>query len=84
MTNPVAADEAIRRAFFITGSDSATIKTVQVFDHETYQLVGSFNVANAGGKILSLIRWGSDGLAFATANDRVFLIRAPQQVCLSE
>jgi len=83
-TNPVAADEAIRRAFFVTGSDSATTKTVQAFDQQTYQLVGSFNVSNAGGKILSLIRWGNDGLAFTTANDRVFLIRAPQQVCLSQ
>jgi hypothetical protein len=83
-TNPVAADESLRRAFFITGSDSSSTKTVQAFDSRTYQSVGSFNVTNATGKILSLIRWGNDGLAFATANDRVFLIRAPQQVCLTE
>lgn len=69
----VRPDSRVGRTFFLTNS-GATRKLL-AFDSSTFTLIGSVDVSGVVGTPTSLIRWGSDGLAFRTSADQVFLIR---------
>ncbi|MBI2953284.1 MAG: hypothetical protein HYY30_03150 [Chloroflexi bacterium] len=70
----VRPDGAVGRTFFLT---SGTADVIQAFDQATFAFVGSIEVPGVNGTSSSLIRWGSDGLAFRTSGGQIFLIQSP-------
>ena len=66
-------DAKIGRVFFLTGSGGTL--TLQAFDTQTFLEVGSLAVPGVSGSPRSLIRWGTNGLAFRTSGGQLFLIR---------
>lgn len=71
----VRPDCTVGRTFFLTGS--GTTRTIQAFDQATLAFIGSIDVVGVNGTPGSLIRWGSDGLAFRTSGGQVFLVQSP-------
>ena len=73
------ADTRSRRAYILTGLDSAvgSTWTLRAFDTDTYLPVASIDIPGVRGVTGSLIRWGTDGIAFGTGGNQVFLIQSP-------
>lgn len=78
-------DGGSKRIFAVTGLGSDdTVATVQAFDLNTLMLNGAVNIPNLGipaipqfTRYTSLVRWGSDGLAFRTSSNEVVIVRSP-------
>ena len=47
------------------------------YSHTNYVLVREFRVPGVSGTPKSLVRWGTDGLAFLTTSNQVYLVRPP-------
>jgi hypothetical protein len=73
------ADAKSGHVYFLHGStvSSESTWTLSAFDMQTFLPVGSIDIPGVKGITGSLIRWGSDGLAFGTGGDQVFLIESP-------
>ena len=76
----VEPDSTSNRVFFLTGalaSNGVTpyTLTLKAYDRSTFALVGSVDIPGVVGDPFNLIRWGSNGLAFRTDSDQVFLLR---------
>ena len=69
----VAPDAQDGRVFYLTGSGSNYNLVCLNFTNQ--QLVGSIAITNISGTPSSLIRWGTDGLAFRTTGGQVFVVR---------
>jgi hypothetical protein len=69
----VCPDSAGGKIFYLTVSGS--VGTVHAINITNFVEVGSVNVPNISGSVSSLIRWGTDGLAFRTSGNQLFLIR---------
>ncbi len=65
-------DSSLDRAFFVSQSSSSA--TIQAFDLEKFNVIGSITIPNVSGFPLRLIRWGNNGLAFNTYQGPVYLI----------
>jgi hypothetical protein len=70
---PFAIQPGDGRAFFLTGSGSTL--TLCAYDTTTFLPTGTLSIPGVSGSAGSLIRWGSNGLAFRTSGGQVFLIR---------
>jgi sugar lactone lactonase YvrE len=70
-------DSSVGRAYFLTGSQVSTNYSVvlRAFDINTFLQVGSLTVSGINGPVTSLVRWGSNGLAFSTQGGQLFLIQ---------
>lgn len=75
--NVVLPDTAAHKAYFLSGltSSSGSTWTLRVYDTDTFLLLGLIQVPGVKGDAGSLIRWGSNGLAFGTGGNQVFLIQ---------
>jgi len=71
----VEPDSTIGRVFFLT--DSGGTRTLVAFDQATFTLIGSLEIPGVAGTATSLIRWGSDGVAFRTSGNQIYIIRSP-------
>ena len=60
----MAVDTANHRVFFASWNGSAVV--LQAFDANTFSLIGSATLPGVTGAPVSLVRWGSNGLAFNT------------------
>jgi hypothetical protein len=69
----VAPDSATNRVYYLTGSGSTL--TLRAFDPNTFLETGSVNINNVSGTPTSLIRWGTNGLAFRTDSNLLYLIQ---------
>jgi hypothetical protein len=69
----VAPDSALGRVYFLSGSGSTW--TLSAYDQNNFSLIGSVAVAGISGTPTSLVRWGTNGLAFRTSGNQVFLIQ---------
>jgi hypothetical protein len=67
-----AIDPANNRAFFLVGQSSNI--QLQAFDLTTFLPVGFIDFPGIVGGAESLVRWGSNGLAFRTSSRQLFLI----------
>jgi hypothetical protein len=47
------------------------------YSHATYALMREFRIPHVAGTPRSLVRWGTDGLAFLTTSNQVYLLRPP-------
>ena len=76
VTGLVKADTALGRVFYLV-HNSGTTWTIHAFKiDDTYAETGTADIPGVNGNPSSLIRWGSDGLAFRTDSNQVFLIRS--------
>jgi hypothetical protein len=67
-----AIDVANGRAYFLT--DQGTTAQIKAFDLATFLPLGFVNISGLTGSPGSLVRWGTNGLAFRTTSRQVFLI----------
>jgi hypothetical protein len=67
-------DAALGRVFVLTGG-SGTAR-LQAYDWYTFLPLGSIEIPGVSGGVASLVRWGTDGLAFRTGSDQVFLVQS--------
>ena len=71
--NAVAVDVPNGRVFFVTNNSGYSIRA---YDMNTFRLIGSIPLPGLGQAPRKLIRWGTNGLAFRTDFNRVFLIQS--------
>lgn len=71
----VKPDSAIGRTFFLTDGFGGNLRTLRAFDQNTFLPLGTMDIQSVSGTPGSLVRWGTNGLAFRTDSDQVFLIR---------
>ena len=71
----VAVDTANGRIFFLVG-DGGQIQ-IRAFDINTFIPLGFITIQGVGGAPGSLVRWGTNGLAFRTSVRQLFLIQTP-------
>lgn len=71
----VASNAAANRIYFITWSGSTAL--VFGFEISTFRPVSFLEIPNIIGTPRSLIRWGTDGLAFHTSGGQVFFFHTP-------
>ncbi len=75
VTGLVKADATVGRVFFLTQNPppSTTTWTLRAFDIVTFAPQGNMDIPGVNGNPGSLIRWGTNGLAFRTDSGQVFL-----------
>jgi uncharacterized repeat protein (TIGR01451 family) len=71
--NLVAPDARADRVFFLPRE--GTPRTLSAFDPQSFLPMGSIVIPGVAGTASSLIRWGTDGLAFRTDQNQVFFLR---------
>ena len=64
-SSAMAVDTASHRVFYVTGSGSSVV--LRAFDSDTFLPIGSLTLPGVTGAPVSLVRWGTNGLAFNTA-----------------
>jgi uncharacterized repeat protein (TIGR01451 family) len=69
----VAPDSGDARVFYLAGSGATY--TLACMDFTNLQLISSLTISNVVGTPTSLVRWGTDGLAFRTTGGQLFLVR---------
>jgi hypothetical protein len=76
-SGPFTTESSVNRAYFLTGSQSGLnySLSLKVFDQTTFALVGALTISGVNGNASSLVRWGSNGLAFRTDGGQLFLIQ---------
>ena len=73
-SNAFVSDKSIGRAFYLVRDNGSNALTLRVYDINTFTPVGSLAIPNAG-EPTSLVRWGSNGLAFRTTDNQLFFIQ---------
>jgi uncharacterized repeat protein (TIGR01451 family) len=74
-TGPVAPDPSSGSAFFLSQQNGQTV--ISAYDSATFTLRGSQTISGVVGTPQNLIRWGTNGLAFSTTGNQLFLIQSP-------
>lgn len=69
----VVIDSTNNRAFFLLGFGGPTAQ-IRAFDLNTFLPLGFVTISGVSGTSGSLVRWGTNGLAFRTNTRQVFLI----------
>ena len=75
-----AIDVANNRAFFLTSHfiiGPGPNVTITAYDLNTFLPVGTISIPGFNGSPGSLVRWGTNGLAFRTSDRKIFLIESP-------
>ena len=70
----VEPDSASGRVFFLTQTNGWQVLT---YDVASRRFLGSISISNVFGTPSSFIRWGTNGLAFRTSSNQLFIIRSP-------
>jgi uncharacterized repeat protein (TIGR01451 family) len=69
----ICADVASARVYYLLSSGSTAM--LMAYSLNTYQAVASINLSGISGTPEQLIRWGTNGLAFATTGGQLFSIQ---------
>ena len=76
-TSAFVPDVAVGRVYYLTQDDYNSANwTLRAFDVNTFTQVGSMPIANVSGTATSLVRWGTNGLAFRTSASQLFLVQS--------
>ncbi len=73
-TEAFVPDAATGRAYYLTRGPGFGI-TLRAFDINTFVQLGSLFIDNVSGTPTSLLRWGSNGLAFRTTDNQLFIVQ---------
>jgi uncharacterized repeat protein (TIGR01451 family) len=86
---PMAPDPASGSVFFLAQQGSQTV--IYAYDTVAFTLRGSQTIPGVVGVAQNLVRWGTNGLAFSTTGNQLFLIRcalcpgpSPAQLSLAQ
>ena len=71
----VCVDGTTNRIFFLF--NNGTDWVLNEFDRITYALVGSLVIPGVSGNPNRLLSWGTNGVAFGTSSNQVFLVQEP-------
>src|SRR5262249_49915286 len=74
---PFVVDASVGRAYFIVNAQThgnAPV-TLRAYDINTFTSLGEISIGGVIGTPTSLVRWGTNGLAFRTNGDQLFLIQ---------
>jgi len=76
VTGLVKADSVLGRVFYLTQNLPLpnTTWTIHAFNIDGFAQTGTMDIPGVNGNPSSLIRWGTNGLAFRTDSHQVFLI----------
>jgi hypothetical protein len=70
------SDSSVGRAYYLVRNQSLiNTWTLKAYDVNTFTLIGSLDITNVQGDATSLVRWGTNGLAFRTTLGQVFLVQ---------
>jgi uncharacterized repeat protein (TIGR01451 family) len=73
--NQICPDLASGRVYYLISNGSTA--TIAAYSLNTYQLTGTFQINGILGTPEQLVRWGTNGFAFATTGGQVFSFQAP-------
>jgi hypothetical protein len=75
-TNLMIPDSSLGKAFFLSQTQNAgqTTVTLQSFNLTSFALLNSITIPNLNGTVQTLVRWGSNGLAFSTSKGQIVLL----------
>lgn len=75
-TNLMVPDSSVGKAFFLTQTQNAglTAVTLQSFNLTSFALLNSITIPDLNGTVQTLVRWGSNGLAFSTNKGQIVLV----------
>jgi hypothetical protein len=75
-TNLMIPDSSVGKAFFLSQTQNAgpTTVTLQSFNLTSFALLNSITIPNLNGTVQTLVRWGSNGLAFSTSKGQIVLL----------
>ncbi len=71
----VEPDANYGRVFYLSASN--TTASLLACDMNTWRQIGSLSITNLAGTPTTLIRWGTNGLAFRTTSNLLYVIRHP-------
>ena len=75
----VIADSATNRVYFFMNDSSSDFTPatmlIRAFDMQTFLHVGTLALPNISGRPTAVVRWGTDGFAFRTTTNKVYLIQ---------
>jgi hypothetical protein len=80
--NGMVVDQALGRAFFLSNSSGGGNVVLSAFDINTFLPLGSMTLPGVSGTASSLVRWGTNGLAFRVGpgvtggSNGVFLVQS--------
>ena len=76
-TTAFVPDSSVGRAYYLMNDFSNnSVKTIRVFDINTFVLIGTITVTGVNGDINNMIRWGSNGLAFRTSGGQLIIVQS--------
>jgi sugar lactone lactonase YvrE len=81
----IAVDVAAGRVYFLTGAQGISTAQITAYDINTFLPLGSITLPALTGRPITLLRWGTDGLAFcyrampndATSSSGIYLVQSP-------
>jgi Dictyostelium (slime mold) repeat len=80
-SGPVASDPAQNRVYYVSQPFDASTPSLLTYDRSTFALLDELPLPQVDGTAYALVRWGSDGLAFATTTGDVFLMASSFSPC---
>jgi hypothetical protein len=69
----VAVDGAVNKAFYLVPGTAGGV-SVHAYDLKTFALVGSLDLPDVAAFPSRIVRWGSNGLAFNSADGEVWIV----------
>ena len=70
-------DSSVGRAYYLLSDFSnSSVKTIRVFDLNTFVLIGTITVTGVNGDTTNMVRWGSNGLAFRTTGGQLVMVQS--------
>jgi hypothetical protein len=69
----VAVDGAINKAFYLVPGSSGGV-SIRAYDLKTFALVGSLDLPDVAAFPSRIVRWGSNGLAFNSADEEIWIV----------
>src|SRR5256884_2893589 len=76
-TSAFVTDSSVGRAYYLMNDFSNnSIKTIRVFDINTFVLIGTITVTGVSGDTNNMIRWGNNGLAFRTSGGQLIMVQS--------
>ncbi|HKP73126.1 MAG TPA: hypothetical protein VJT82_09340, partial [Pyrinomonadaceae bacterium] len=68
-------DTAAERAYYVSRDFSSGSVTLRAFNINTFVTVGSVTLSGVTGDPLTLVRWGTNGLALRTSSNQLFVVQ---------
>jgi hypothetical protein len=74
-SNAFVSDQTVGRAFYIVRNESTGVWQLKAYDTGTFALIGTLDINGVTGNPDALFRYGTNGLAFRTSGNQLFLIQ---------